>query len=42
VQSIENKEQIDNSSIDVYIQQFSGYLNQLTNLSYDKPTAQQT
>lgn len=36
VQSIENKEEIDIDSINWYITQFSWYLNQLTNLSYDK------
>ena len=33
VQSIENKEQIDNAKIDSYILQFSGYLERLTTLS---------
>lgn len=33
--SIENKEQIDNAKIDWYLAQFSGYIYQLTTLSYD-------
>jgi len=35
VQSIENQEEIDNSKIDSYISQFSGYLSKLTSLSYE-------
>lgn len=39
IQSIENKEQIDNAKIDNYLAQFSGYLYQLTTLSYDSTNA---
>jgi hypothetical protein len=35
IQSIANKEQIDNDKIAWYLAQFSGYLHQLTTLSYD-------
>lgn len=35
IQSIENGEEIDNTKVESYLAQFSGYLQQLTTLSYD-------
>lgn len=35
IQSIENKEEIDNEKVENYLAQFSGYLYKLTTLSYD-------